>query len=489
MEQYRLYALINVFKIIPTFLLPVFSDGSEYYAQNFNKCTITSFTKLDLDYFIKCQSKIHYNIDCHKKFECNGEALYGISLDGDIVYGNYTEIASVIESNEQLVNRDHEFAEEAKQFILQMQNLEIPSGQSDIMHETTPKEPQSLVIRKPTALVDYQRKELEILPVYDSEENEEVKNNIYGKIHAKKISDIFNLNLTSTVNSEIDDLFTVRRHYDFSSFLPNSYKDNDILFKSYTSLKKDNYLLLNNYRVIKRRGQRNRLKNSCLLPIETQISIIKTLIKTTPKEASNIVKFNNAVNLIGYHNKQKRNRYDIIKQITHEDYSPNHLLWTMDDLQEISQRFSNRKIPHRVFNHMLYEWNLNITVPLLPFLFNANSNDFVCNYIQEVIEEAEEMEQHIFLFTTKVLSKRTDVWIAIAQDFITCKNYFSLYTSEPKGRELITFFSNLMQDTSQRVYLITDDKFYVDFDLSEWMHDNEDKCKIKASPLHRMVNI
>lgn len=116
MNQYELYGLINVFDVNPTFLLPIFKKGEEYYFQDIYKNKINSFSRADLTQFKNCKI---YNINDRYVFKVQCPAFYGIEKpnSSDYYIGDSTEIIRFYNENRKIFDIYPQFTKTMDSFI------------------------------------------------------------------------------------------------------------------------------------------------------------------------------------------------------------------------------------------------------------------------------------------------------------------------------------------------------------------------------------
>lgn len=94
----RLYGFINVFKLKPTFLQPVFWDNKlekAYFQHSENKMTISSFELADLDFYIKNADFITYP-ETDVIVQTGSTVVFAINMGKYIFWGDYLDTLNII---------------------------------------------------------------------------------------------------------------------------------------------------------------------------------------------------------------------------------------------------------------------------------------------------------------------------------------------------------------------------------------------------------
>ena len=113
-----LSALINVFNVVPAFLLPVFSNGVQFFFQVLDNYTISRFEEADLSQFTE---KTVYQIFDHHLYNLGSPAVYGIDLPGGkYTYGNSRIIADAYFSNLPDFAEYLDFTQSMRDFLKEM---------------------------------------------------------------------------------------------------------------------------------------------------------------------------------------------------------------------------------------------------------------------------------------------------------------------------------------------------------------------------------
>lgn len=113
-----LSALINVFNVVPAFLLPVFSNGVQFFFQVLDNDTISRFEEADLSQFTE---KTVYQIFDHHLYNLGSPAVYGIDLPGGkYTYGNSRIIADAYFSNLPDFAEYLDFTQSMRDFLKEM---------------------------------------------------------------------------------------------------------------------------------------------------------------------------------------------------------------------------------------------------------------------------------------------------------------------------------------------------------------------------------
>ena len=128
MGKFRIHSFKNVFDVTPTFLLPVFTDGDNFFFQKIDKDIISDFVDAELRKFSDCPE--HKFINENKTYSAGNEAVYAIGLpDRECFYGNRKDVEKYYYNNIQ------SFFEFPK-FIKYMQAF-IETGPEKHMEEST----------------------------------------------------------------------------------------------------------------------------------------------------------------------------------------------------------------------------------------------------------------------------------------------------------------------------------------------------------------
>lgn len=94
----RLLGFINVFKLNPTFLQPVFWNGKSnkaYFQHSEDKMTISSFEPADLNYYIENADFIAYP-ETDVLVQTGSTVIFSIYMDKHIFWGDYLDILNII---------------------------------------------------------------------------------------------------------------------------------------------------------------------------------------------------------------------------------------------------------------------------------------------------------------------------------------------------------------------------------------------------------
>ncbi len=463
-----LSALINVFNVVPAFLLPVFSNGVQFFFQVLDNDEISRFEEADLSQFTE---KNVYQILDHRLYKPGSPAVYGIDLpNGKYTYGGSRKIADVYFSNLPNVAEYPDFTQSMRDFL-----KEMGIGENRCVgHEV------------PAVLAD-------------------VRTDVRGEHLPDQQM------LEELIDSKLSKFDIILRHLitSTSSFLEVPSVSADIVAERVAHYRK----------ILSARAQQKVLKNpenDCWIVVHNNLGLVqagivenaacaickpdKSFIETNDifafrrlikdPDTRHIAQYDKLTSEIPV--KLQLNLLDVLFQYTPEDYTPpfgKHrpclALW---DYHTAFQVYDSMR-PHSVYTgkerFRPYLTRLGLHIELPKQSASDDEPDSVDNCLTELlssIEETANMEDaQLFWFEAKTLSR--SVYAMLARDYETGRNCFRLKEDSLSSEDLIDFIVALNHDVQgKKVMLIRlrSEQFPQLFDdrLSDWLSENEDKCVI-----------
>ena len=497
-----LSTLINVFNVVPTFLLPVFSDGSQFYFQVLKNDTIDCFEEADLSNFSACRS---YDIVEQKTFMPKSSAIYAIDMpDGSFIYGDSDFIATNYFKNRSSFEKYPEFVDSMERFLQEIgvtsPRLFADKGRALIATHTaldfTESYRQALMASMYRLLNDY-KTNLEVecfFPPYTSamstadsmvpiSRRRELHQDLMFSVH-ELLHDYF-----GTTHLEMEILSDSRQiligKIEPIRSIKNWFKPNKVtreffensrfaVYQPIESMSRANDIFAFR-RFLKSSGPEFSIKyykSPNELSVEEQIKILDILLEYPPKEYG--------------------------KYIMHLESS--NMLWNEDDVYKI---YCLRCVPSSKFSNwqqhiwegkkdilkQLKHWGIFIDTPKArdDDLNEDNVGAFWATQLPFIMEKAEAESSRVFWFEIKTLSEKT--YAIIAQDYITKKRHFCIEEKNISGETIINFIDALNHDIDNKkaILLCLKQSNYsclFDEQLSNWLSENEEKCTVWDVP-HR----
>lgn len=463
-----LSALINVFDVVPAFLLPVFSNGVQFFFQGLDNNVISRFEEADLSQFI--EKPVYQILDRHL-YESGSPAIYGINLpNGDYIYGNSGIIADAYFNN--LLN----FAE-YPDFMQSMQ---------DFLKEIGLSEEQRVGHEVPAARTDMPGEHLELSLV----RGEKQMKTMQSTLHQIFSENLQNIIITSELASISDDITAIM--------------DAECQQELFSGMQKKTL-----YRLISRMQElfhTEIVENTHTEIVESKVCAIckpdKTFIKTRDIFAfRHFIKSPRKRYIVQYDKTESEipvglqiELWDVLLWYTPQNYAPlrrihrpNCILWddsmVVQVCSSICKHTNYLRLGPRQLQCYLMKLGLHIEYPK-PSTNDDESNSTdnclieLCSSIEETttIEEA-----RVFWFEIKTLSH--NVYAILARNCETGREHFRLKEDSISSDDLINFIVALNHDIAgKKVILIRlrSEKFPHLFDerLSNWLSENEDKCVI-----------
>lgn len=466
-----LSALINVFNVVPAFLLPVFSNGVQFFFQVLDNDTISRFEEADLSQFTE---KTVYQIFDHHLYNLGSPAVYGIDLpSGKYTYGNSRIIADAYFSN--LLD----FAE----------YLDFTQSMRDFLKEMGISEEQRTGHGVPAVCADMPGEHLK--PNFLSREKQ--KETMQSKLHQIFLENLQNI-IVPPLPSATELAFISD---DIAAIVDAEYQQ-----------------------VLSSRMQKKALKNSnpfYSVIFHTQESIYTEIVENTicaicrPDKAfikthdiftfRHFIKSPHTRYIVQYDKTESEipvglqiELWDVLFRYTPQNYTPlcrirrpNCVLW--DDRMVV-------QVCSSICKHTDYSWpgpkrlqrylmKLGLHIEHPKPSTNDDGSDSVDNCLIElcsIIEETTTIEEaDLFWFEIKTLSH--NIYAILARNCETGREHFCLKEDSISSDDLINFIVALNHDIlGKKVILIRlrSEKFPHLFDerLSNWLSGNEDKCVI-----------
>lgn len=90
--------VVNVFRVAPALIVPVFKDGEHFYVQSIKQDKIAEFVQIELNCFDKCSV---YSVDQPTEYYIGDSAVYVLAfLDGKYYIGDSRTIISIYKTNQ-----------------------------------------------------------------------------------------------------------------------------------------------------------------------------------------------------------------------------------------------------------------------------------------------------------------------------------------------------------------------------------------------------
>lgn len=426
-----LSALINVFNVVPAFLLPVFSNGVQFFFQVLDNNTISCFEEADLSQFTE---KTVYRILDRHLYKSGSPAIYGIDLPGgNYIYGNSGIIADAYFNNLLNFAEYPDFMQSMRDFL-----METNIGRT--------------IRGVPAALMDMNLICKYVRPgfMYSEEQGGKKPSDSRRMLSAgahqitlKNLGHTYSvlLHKYEPIHTEVVENTVCAIYRPDKSFI----KTHDIFVFRYLIKNPDTRYI----------AQYN--KTASEIPVELQIELLDVLFQYVPK---------NYTPLLGMHRSS----------------------WELWDYGTTVQVFSSMckqtdYLRPGLLKHYLMKLGIHIEYPKLSE--SDSGSDSADNCLIDLfssIEETTNMEEaYLFWFEVKALSH--NVYAILAQNYKTGRKHFRLKEDSLSSNDLIDFIVALSHDVlGKKVVLmrVRSEKFPHLFDdrLSDWLSENEDKCVI-----------
>lgn len=438
---YKLVRFINVFGIMPTFLLPVFALKGKPFFQVIENDVIREFIEADMTVFSGCEQ---IQVECLKDYTINDRALYALQLhDRSIVIGDSLVIRAFWIQHKSVLSKQSNFTKKMLSFLQETKvPLALPPSynnppstlqESDSFHDPIVEALENVFFQPSLDLSDV------ILSNYRFD---------YLPLQSERL--IENQSVAVFLNSEpIKTVHSIFTFYDLTKRKHTKYIPRGII----------RYWKSNNY------------------PISIQLEVIDVLLNYTP------------TNYFHSRNRGPYKHYRLIKvelPLYRQSVAPN--LWTSQWLRRLYNRKAQQHHINQInisdIHSIINSWRLPIKTPLSKTDSLSDRASWWKYYLLA-------NERDIFDGTKKVcwlqIKKLSDMIQAIvAQDFFSKEIYFQIVDGAANDLSLIRFIKGLYEDVNKKLSFLLIEDNGNDLSLTErfaeWLCLNEEICEFSAYP-------
>lgn len=451
-EYLYLSALINVFGVIPTFLLPVFSNGRQFFFQVIENNAIAHFEIADLSQFAESPA---YQISDRSLYAPKCPAVYAIDMPGGkYVFGNSDFIADAYLSNQPDFNECPDFIASMERFLKQTE--------AEAFYRSKCKSSASLV---PVNTIHY----------WDNISMQSFNTKKYlEQIDLADISQDFMVYFSKN-NMGLSLVDTAAGIETLCNQSALCYHNRQFIFNQVDIFENSRYALGKSFALIPKTRNifdfRQYLKDPAKAdkirycktpddtPVEAQIRVLDILLQYEPKTYASFVSLKS-------------------------HYWKKDTLWSNRTVFKIYQSLYGQLFKPQQIDLQIKKWGIDIDRPKQRIQDDDSESMEICwnNQLPYIEEEAEMEDALLFWFEIKMLSDQT--YMMIAQNYNTHKNYFRLKEHGLSSNDLISFIIALYHDIcNEKVMLLRlrSEKFSHLFDdkLTDWLSENDDKCSIR----------
>ena len=460
---YKLYHLLNVFGVMPSFVLPIFSDGDAFYFQEIEHDRISSFSKADLTCFSECKM---IDVNTPMEYTIGSSAIYAIQCpDSTCFMGHSREILSFFDNYSSMLNQYPVFFDNMQEFKRCLQRGVIddtPTDTHDTRNEQKEQTSSTAPILQPKCVLPADSDRQKHLMIQYNQNsvikyyNKPVPIRTKGRDSEDEISKHIFENQHKAVYFLPSSVITANNIFHFRELINAERRDADPIVLE--------------------------IARNSFLPVSSQIGVINILLNYTPLSYAKIM--NRRDRIVRDHNR---------KALMVFSYDGSRFprwrsnLWTYSHVYRLFKLPGTGRVLYagNMLQSVIKGWGLYIDVPIssifkdIPDRFSWLSDYFGIED-SDIITGASK----VFWLEIRKLSKRVNA--IIAQDFFTDEPCFWIKEKPVSSSLLTSFIDGLYQDAKRKVSLLL---LYVNCDdnpiddcFSEWLNNNDKKCQILEIP-------